>query len=373
MAYAEVCQVKPVIGILAHREKKTFHHSRFYRDLIREGERLGALVYVFSHFDLLENERKIRGFKPSPSGGWIEGKRPWPDVVVDFCHKLYKPFRDMRRRKDLFEYANHKFTYKWKAMQLFAESDAVKKWIPETAVYSPKRVRDMLERHSILYVKPGNGTGGHSVLKVGRGTNGFVIYGRMRSGKLIRRSVTTVSALCGLLDRWVATQRIRSGNFMVQQGLDLQLIPGRLVDVRLFVQKNGEGKWTVTGKVLRVGGKNSPTTNLVYGDGKALRFHTFMAEKFGAEKAKAINRECDEMALSLMDTVERRFGPMIEFGLDVGIDVHGRVWLIEANPKPSHNAFLEAKEWEAYRKSIRLPIQYAIYLANRKKESGDSH
>ncbi|WP_248923983.1 YheC/YheD family protein [Paenibacillus hamazuiensis] len=359
--------LKPVIGILAYRKGAFFENAKFLRDLIREGKKLGADVYAFSHVDLLEKSRKIRGYVPDERGKWTKRISSWPDIVIDFCRMLRKPYRDMRRRKDLFPYANNKFTYKWKAMLLFSESEQVKKWIPETGVYSSSRLSEMLEKYPIVYVKPGNGTGGHSIAKIKKAVGGYVLQGRKRSGKKIMETLKSEASVLRRIRRWVRAEQIRSGNFMVQQGLDLELLPGRMIDTRLIVQKNGKGAWVVTGKALRVGAKNSPTTNLIYGDGKALRFDSFMKERFGAEKAEQISRECDELALRLMEVIEGKFGSMIEFGLDIGIDTKGNVWFIEANPKPSHEAFIKSGELAAYRKSIRRPIQYAMFLAGRLK------
>ncbi|NEN81506.1 YheC/YheD family protein [Paenibacillus elgii] len=356
---------KLTVGILAHREGNLFKNSRFLSDLVTEGMKLGASVYVFSHKDVNEESRTIRGFTPGSEGKWAGATCPWPDVVIDFCRKLYKPFRDMRRRKDLFVYANHKFTYKWKAMKLFADSDKLKRWIPKTLLYSPQALDQMIENYDLVYVKPGNGTGGHSVLKIKKTGGGYLLQGRKRSGRIVVTPVMTKQGVIHRINRWVQTEKIRSGSFMVQQGLDLQLIPRRHVDVRLLIQKNEIGNWEVTGKVLRVGAKNSPTTNLIYGDGKALVFQTFIKSRFGLRKAKEIELECEELAHRLMEVVEERFGSMVEFGLDVGIDVNGQVWLIEANPKPSHEGFIKSKEMATYRKSIRRPIQYAMHVANQ--------
>jgi hypothetical protein len=352
--------LRPVIGILAYRKGSTFQNSKFLCDLVREGNNLGAQVYAFSYLDLLEKERKIIGFVPDRGGKWHRETFPWPDVVIDFCRMLRKPFRDMRRRKDLFVYANHKFTYKWKAMKLFSESDEVKKWIPETLIYSPSNLNEMLKKHAIVYVKPGNGTGGRSVVKIKRLADKYVMQGRRRSGHIVRLSLNSSDSVINCLNRWVRAEQIRSGKFIVQQGLDLELLPGRVMDARILIQKDGDGKWKITGKALKVGGKHSPTTNLIYRDGQVLRFRDFIPRRFGVQKAEQIDKECDQLALRLMEVIERKFGLMIEFGLDVGIDTKGKVWLIEANPKPGHSAFMKTKEYDIYRKSLRRPIQYAL-------------
>lgn len=353
--------MKPVIGILTHRSGLIFPNNKFIEGLIREGKKIGAVVYAFSHLDIIEKNKTIRGFIPDSLGNWHGSACPWPDVVIDFCRVLRKPFRVMRRRKDLFVYANHKFTNKWKATEFFASSEQVKKWIPETFSYSPSRLSRMLEKYPIVYVKPGNGTGGHSVAKIIRLADGYLVQGRKKSGEIIKQKLNSEATVLSRLNQWVRSEQIRSGKFMVQQGLDLELLPGRLIDARILIQKNGKGEWVITGKVLRVGGKNSPTTNLS-ADGKALRFGNFIRERFGSNKAEQIEQECHRLAFRLMEVVEQRFGSMIEFGLDVGIDTKGNVWLIEANPKPGHDAFIKSKEVAVYRDSIRRPIQYAMYL-----------
>lgn len=156
---------------------------------------------------------------------------------------------------------------------------------------------------------------------------------------------------------------------MIQQGLDLSIIPDRHADARLLIQKNECGNWAVSGIAMRVGGPGSPTTNLIWKGGAGLHFEEEMCKFFGAERAAAIREECDRMALEVVLTIEQHFGSMLEFGLDVGIDVDGRVWLIEANPKPTQSLFLCAGEREIYNLAVRRPIEYAMFLASEPRSS----
>src|SRR5690606_1197856 len=101
----------------------------YFRDLIREGAKLGMNVYLFSNEDIMPESKKIRGFVPNSGKGWKTREFPWPDVVIDRRRSNWTgQFRRFRKKKWL-RYANHKFTLKSKATELFAQSDAVKKWI----------------------------------------------------------------------------------------------------------------------------------------------------------------------------------------------------------------------------------------------------
>jgi glutathione synthase/RimK-type ligase-like ATP-grasp enzyme len=351
---------KPIIGILTWREGKRFEEPGYLKRLVLAGQKLGAVVYLFSHQDVMVSQRKIRGFVPSAGGGWEVRWYSWPDIVIDRYRKRVKEYLRLRHRK-LFAYANSTFAKKWRITQLLGAEERVKRWVPQTVTYSQVALRQMLGRHPLLYIKPGNGTGGRSILKVAAQADGYLLQGRDR--RMAKRSlrVRTTAALVNWVQRWVQEQRIRDGNFMVQQGVNLALVPERIADVRLLIQKNENGEWSVTGCGVRLGAIGSSVSNL-HGGGKALAFEPFMAKRFGAEQAQQILQECHELAHQTAETLEQHFGRMIEFGLDIGVDVDGRVWLIEVNPKPGREVFRQMGETETYAEAIRRPILYALYL-----------
>lgn len=355
---------KPIIGILTWRKEKRFQEPVYFRRLIQAGNQLGATVFLFSHQDAKPASRQIRGFVPKATGGWESRIFPWPDVVIDRCRKREPGYLPFRRQKH-FVYVNSTYTNKWNATQLFLQDESLKRWMPDTCAYSPENLQAMISKYRLLYVKPGNGTGGRSILKVSRTSQGYAILGRNRS--LIKKSeqFATLSSLVRFVNHWVRQEQIRDGNFMIQEGVNLELIPGRVADTRLLIQKNAKGVWEVTGMGVRVGGTNSSTSNL-HGGGKAVPFEQFMTERFGREQTKLIQQECHELAHAVVRSIEKRFGSMMEFGLDIGIDVNGRVWLIEVNPKPGREIFREMGQLKLYQESIRKPLEYALSLVANK-------
>ncbi len=295
---------------------------------------------------------------------------PWPETVIDRHRRGGSGYSSIRNSK-LFTYANNKFTHKWKVTQMFMQEDSLKRWIPETVEYGQNNLMNMLRKHQLLYIKPGNGTGGSSIVKVKSIGSRYEVSGRdLRQGT--RRAILhTKSGLMAWLNHWTVSQRIRNGNFMIQQGLNLDLVPGRVSDTRLLIQKNEEGKWDVTGMGVRTGPVGSATSNL-HGGGRAQPFNELMVKSFGAEKAASIRNECERLAFAVVHFIEQEFGSMMEYGLDIGIDTSGKVWLIEVNPKPGREIFKGMGNMELYRKSIERPIQYSMYLARklRNKEKG---
>ncbi|MBO9607253.1 MAG: YheC/YheD family protein [Paenibacillaceae bacterium] len=364
---------RTTIGVLTYRDNKRFMEPDYFRDLIREGRKLGADVYLFSHQDVQQERKKVYGFVPNAGGGWSRRELPWPDIVIDRFRSHWTPALTQLRESNCFRYANNHFTFKSEAMKLYTASEAVRKWVPETELCSPETLRRFLQRHRIVYVKPANGTGGFGVMKIARRGTGYLVQAREKKSALRLLEFGSLQALLVWTLAWTRSQSIRSGRFLVQMGLNTELVPGRVADVRVLIQKNGDGEWQLTGKALRIGGRNSPTTNLLRGrGGTAVPFDEFMRGRFGAEQAERIGRECDALAFAVVAAIEERFGPMMEFGLDVGVDKKGRVWLLEANPKPSRDVFLKTGETGIYVTALRRPIEYALYLARRAKSDGQA-
>lgn len=361
-------QQNPVIGILTWRQGSRFKESSYLRQLVHEGQDLGAIVYLFSASDIVQPDKTIRGYVPNPNGGGFKSKiYPWPDIVIDRCRIGNSEYKKVRNSK-LFIYANNKYTNKWNATQLFMETDTLHKWMPETVEYSKSRLRSMLSKHPILYIKPGNGTGGRSIIKLTTLNNkkGFALVARTRRLAKKTAEFENEKLLTQSLDRWVEQEKIRNGIFMIQKGLDLELVPNHVSDMRLLIQKNKRGEWSITGYGIRIGPRNSSTSNL-HGGGRAAEFEQIIGKRFGTAKMEEIREECFELAHEVVRTIEKNFGSMMEFGLDIGIDKDGKVWLIEVNPKPGRDIFNGIGRKDLYRKSCRRPLQYAIYLANQKK------
>lgn len=355
---------KPVIGVLTWREGRRFAEPAYFRRLIGEGRRLGAVVFLFSPQDVDRTGRRVRGFVPGERGNWKARWFPWPDIVIDRYryypkqkHRAYLPFR----KQNLFLYANNRLANKWKVHQVLWEDEEMRRWLPETLEYSRENLRTMLQCHPLLYVKPSNGSGGRGILRVERAGGSYVLLGRGSQSGRKRTVLRSTEAVCHYVDRWVEKEKWGRECFVVQQGLRIELLPRRAVDLRLLIQKDGTGTWAVTGLGVRAGKAESAASNLHAG-GKAAAALPFLTTVFGAERAQAVLSECHALAHNTARAIERNFGRMMELGLDIGVDTEGRVWLIEVNPKPGRDIFRHLGEGNLYREAVRRPIQYALYL-----------
>ncbi|MFD2370718.1 YheC/YheD family protein [Brevibacillus sp. GCM10020057] len=363
--------MKKRIGILTYRGDAGFTEPVYLRRLVIEGRELGAEVFLFGPQDVRFAERRIRGFVPA-GAGWKSEWYGWPDIVIDRYryyplpkHSLYLPFR----RQNWFRYANSRFTNKFQVHQVLSQDPLLARWLPETLPYSRDNLASLLRNHRLLYLKPTNGSGGRSILRVERTRNGYRLHGRTKLQAKSSEKLSTMKELCRRLEQWMEQEKHGNEQFFLQQGLALELVPKRVVDARLLAQKDGSGHWRLTGMGLRMGALHSSTSNL-HGGGKALSAARFLTERFGAAEAERIILECKELALRTVERIEEHFGPMMEFGFDVGIDVEGRLWIIEINPKPGRDIFRQLGQHNRYRLAVRRPLEYALYLLKQEEDSG---
>lgn len=356
------------IGILTWRSGTKFAEPGYFRRLIREGKELGATVFLFSPDDVFESNRQVRGFVLARDGSWTSKMFAWPDIVIDRYryypkpkHKNYLSFR----KRSLFFYANSRFSSKWNVYQVLAQDEQMRKWLPETAEYSRENLLSLINKHPVVYLKPNNGTGGRSIVSIKQVNGTFHLLGRSKHNS--RKVIAQLSGndqLVNWVEKWIENEKLDNEFFLVQQGLELNLVPNRTVDTRLLIQKDEFGEWKITGLGVRVGGEKSSTSNL-HGGGKAVDVLTFLTPRFGTPQTKTILLECRNLAYRLVEVVENHYGRMIEFGLDIGIDVNGRVWLIEQNPKPGRDIFKGLRQGHLYRLAVRRPLQYAMHLVKQ--------
>ncbi len=115
-----------------------------------------------------------------------------------------------------------------------------------------------------------------------------------------------------------------------------------------------------------IGAARSITSNL-HGGGIAVEMGKLLRERFREEKKIATIRETSKrLAMDIVAQLEQEYGRLCELALDLAIDPDGGVWLLEINPKPGRNIFLQIQDLPAYRTAVSSPLEYAKWLHKQK-------
>lgn len=367
----------PLLGILINSHPKDGTDApfgeitKFLDECVKAGDNHGLRIAVISP-DLIHLEsRSIQGYVKE-QGKWKRVSLPLPDVIYNRItsrriEKTITVQKKLERLKNfhLIPFFNDRFLNKMQVHQLLIQNEDAKRMLPETHYLNQQTLKNMLQKYSMLYLKPTNGSLGSGIIRLTRKDKKWIIESAVQNG-----TSTHTAQTFGELNH-VLRNRIKRHSYLIQQGLQLVRFQNRALDFRILVQKNKLGEWAVTSSIARVAGDQQIVSNLAKG-GTLRRVKDILAE-LGNLPNKPSSSEIRNLAILIAKTFENQVeGHFAELGIDLALDQNGRLWLIEINSKPSktddtvHNPTLSA------RPSVVRLIEYTVYLTTRPKRNTHS-
>lgn len=219
------------------------------------------------------------------------------------------------------------------------KSSALADTLPNTRLFSKRSLYKFLDRYKKVIAKPASGSGGagvilvtgrsHSKYRVQRGTKRLTTHGKKETYRYLRKKIKS--------------------SYLVQRGISLARISGSPFDVRVMVQRKPSGAWVVTGMLAKVAGQGYIITNVKRSGGKVLPLATAIRRSTikGASGAVIMAR-LRRVALLAAHRLAGYYTKQRIFGLDMGIDSSGKVWIIEANMRPDITLFLKLADKTMY-------------------------
>ncbi|TVY07411.1 YheC/YheD family endospore coat-associated protein [Paenibacillus cremeus] len=361
------------VGVLAlYLAGRRLEELAFFRKLCVSGQKLGVEVLVFTPDDVDESKRQIHAITyNTASDKWTRKKVGFPPIIYDRCRyhgaDNYRKISHFRRTFTKLNYVSRPLANKWRMHQILSESEKIVPHLPSTTRYKDsKELLKICKRYSTVYLKPQGGTGGRGILRLQRlqGGEAFLLQGRDPSRQIIPAHRVEATQLATRLSSLKLNDR-----YIVQQGIQLELKDGRVHDFRMLVQKDGTGQWQITGCAGRIGPRKSVTSNL-HGGGTASPMDSLLKSRFGSsEKVAEIKETAYALGLNVVEHLDTKFDTFCEVGIDLAVDPKGHVWLLEVNPKPSREVFYRIGEKETYRKAIRRPLEFSLWLLKQRKQA----
>ncbi|MEW5785843.1 MAG: YheC/YheD family protein [Bacillota bacterium] len=358
---------RPLIGVFVN--KKFFLNPKgklFASKLIQANDQTLCSIYFFSPEDIDWRLKEINGsILECNSDKWLNLRFPFPDIVYDravaFKKNQKKNVESIRQRLNTLpsvKLINSCTLEKWQVFQKLAKFKYVNKFLPATILYNQfEDVIDMLARYGSVFLKNPAGSGGRSVLSVEKQENGFSVnyYKKRAHQKQFARSLGDLQLLVeDLLKRMPE-------KIIVQQGIRLIKYNGRLLDLRVLLVKDKNGKWSAVYNQARVAQKGTVITNLSLG-GDVANYSTLYPELKKRYPQLPANHEICLICVIIARYIEKAFGPFGEIGMDIGIDETGRVWFLEGNSKPSKLPEKFIEDNEGISPQFLMTLEYAKLL-----------
>lgn len=371
---AETSADLPVFAILTiDDDLQMFRGNRNnFADLIETGKKMGITTYVLTTKDFKLHAARVLGYTYEPdTETWKAAWFPRPTIVYNRIPQR-EDERLLRVKRKLIAISRHpgiklfnrRFFNKWSLFQWLNQSRATRPFIPETKRLTRSAVlTGLLRKHRLLYLKPVRGKAGVGIMTVKVQPEKNMPY-RLQIQEEKGSSTyhcTTMKRLWGK----VRKQSAALGEpYIAQQGIVLATVKDRPFDLRALIQKNGQGKWEVTGIGARVAGDSSITTHVPRG-GYIEDPERLLTSIFGRERTARVLAKVRETTLTLARQIERSsHHRLCEMSMDLGVDATGHVWFFEANSKP-----MKFDEPHIRNKSLERIFQYSLYLHQTRKDA----
>ena len=141
-------------------------------------------------------------------------------------------------------------------------------------------------------------------------------------------------------------------HYLVQKSIPLLRHSGKPFDVRVMVQRNPAQEWEVTGIVGRVAVPGKIVTNYHNG-GKPMPMQELLQDHMSKAELAAFEERLKKLSIRISNHLHRSFPDFRSFGVDVGIDVDLKPWIIEVNSRPDKYIFRALADKRMFRKIIR--------------------
>lgn len=329
------------------------------------------IFYVFTP-EMVDWKHQVTSgwfYQPNGNGSyrWLRRTVPLPDVVYErIPNRKAESLPQVQICKERLQSLircqifNQGFFNKWTIHEKLYDHELTAGHIPET-YHSPSVsvIREMLERHQMVYLKPSGGSLGLGIFRITRHPQkGYFCRFRDGDKNILRRFLSIET----MLKHIFGPQLSRLPRYLVQQGIRLVKYNGRSVDFRVHMHKDKHGEWKVAGMGAKVAGVGSVTTHSRTG-GSLLTTEELLRDLF-PEKEKVLMEYIQNVSIQIAQTLEGEIkGHLGELGLDIGIDRYRKVWLFEVNAKPGRSIFMHPPLRNAGRKSARYITEYSLKLA----------
>ncbi len=366
----DVIKLGPSVGILISAKSQDNSaipkgkQGRLLKEMIEHGYQKGLFIFIFHPEGVNWKKKTVKGYSLSNTGKWIAGNYGFPTIIYNRIQ--YRSLESKSHVKLLLEKLgnepdvfvfNSRFLNKWEVNEVLHTFAEGRKFIPETKKFNRENLRNMLKKHSEVFLKPISSSRGQGIVKI-IATNNVYKYSKADASPLTWRSCSSFYILSEALSRI----GVKENRYLIQQGIDLATVNDRVFDLRTQAQKDGTGRWIMTGVGARVAGKNRFVTHIPNG-GHAASFEEVLKKTFGnmTPTRVSIEQQLKTICTVIPPKLEEGLGINLAIiSLDIGVDKEGNLWILEVNSKPA-----SFDEDDIRHKHLNYLTDYFIFAAQK--------
>ncbi|ADU31078.1 YheC/YheD family protein [Evansella cellulosilytica] len=222
---------------------------------------------------------------------------------------------------------------------VLGSNEVIKPFLPETKPYSKIALRTILFKYNEAMIKPTIGSSGSGIIKVRMSNNERYDVFFKDSQQSFSRLLSVHAYIKSQIKKYA--RKKSSSSFIIQQVIPLIEIDGDPVDIRVIVQRTKENQWQVSGKYARKARNQLFTTNLKQG-GTAFNLKDALHFAYlPTREIQVLEKKIDDLSLTVVGHLSHIWKVEHVWGIDLGLDKKGHLWIIEANIRPRFRGFKE--------------------------------
>lgn len=336
--------------------------ARLYKELILWGRKKNILIFFFHPLDVSWKGKKIKGITLDKNNRWIFKYFDFPPVIYNrlsyrsdekkaYIQNIFQKFQN----NNIYIF-NTRFLNKWEVYLTLKNHPDMTPFLPATVPFSKTSLKQFTSLYSDVFLKPQNSSLGKGIIKISKSPykKGF-IFACADEKPLRWIKCSSYQDLYNKLLKYMGYPK----SYLLQEGIKLAQYKGRVFDLRTQIQKNGHGKWTLTGIGVRVAAPDRFVTHIPNG-GKAASFEEVISLVFNHEKLRDIKSDinfiCENVPLILEKDLDINLAIL---SLDIGIDEKGNLYIFEVNSKPA-----SFDEEHIRQNHLELLTDYFIFVAH---------
>lgn len=366
----------PVLAVLTEksiirRHKKGLHTREAFDCYAEAGNKIGGMVYIFSLNNLDLYNKRVLGYAPSMSEAdiirWKEQWLPIPDAIhnrikTSAGSSAYKKIEALTKLYPDINVVNRTtYIYKWRMHKLLERDKEAKKYLPRTLLYNGiDTLKDMLKQFPFIYLKPVGRSLGLGIIKLSKNTADIYTaqYNENKIPHTIQGKLDDIMTLLAPL--------MGKRSYIVQEGINLAIYKDNIFDLRVSMQKDEKGEWTLSRWKVRSATNNNIVTNVSAG-GSVYHIEKVLDAVF-QDNANSIMSSIKNTSVILCKAIENKLKDMGDISLDIGITQSGKIYFIEANFRELRLNSGANENLENWKNTFKRPLYYLDYLYKNQLE-----
>ncbi len=331
-----------------------YENIAFYEEAAKKN---GISLCFFRRKDIHAGQSEITAYVQNEDSGYKKVIVSAPNVIHNrglyFSKKTRAVFSELQKEGKILYNPWNRYP-KLEVYKLLMRDKKLHENLPKTKIATRDSVLNMLTTNNQLIIKPNSSSLGYNLMKIEKHKE-FVLtlYSRKKKSWVDIKFTNEIPPIL---------QRKLSGRlFVVQEYIPLAKYCGCVYDLRISCQKNGEGKWQVTGVVGRVARGEIFVTNVARG-GKAYPFDALLD---GSLNKVHLLQKIEGFSTRAAGVLEEEYPGLADLGLDVGITNNGSVKFIECNCRDLRYSFRNAGLYKTWKAAFTTPIDYGNYLLKK--------